>query len=299
MTVIRTGEVDMHTKEAKGILSAQNGMNLYRGCSHGCIYCDSRSKCYAMDHDFEDIEVKSNAVELLEEALRKKRNKCMIGTGSMSDPYIPLEMSLQHTRQCLELIANHGFGLSIQTKSDRILRDLDLFVRINEKAKCVVQLTLTTYDEDLCKILEPYVSTTHRRFEVLKTMRDHKIPTIVWMGPILPFINDTEENIRGLLRYCIEAKVYGVLFFGAGVTLREGDREYYYQKLDEHFPGLRDKYEKKYGLAYSVMSDQNESLTKIVKEECEKHGIVCDVEALFAYMHTFEAKPSVQQITLF
>ncbi len=289
----------MHTKEVKGILSTQNGMNLYRGCSHGCIYCDSRSACYAMDHDFEDIEVKSNALELLEEALRRKRTKCMIGTGSMSDPYIHLETVLQHTRRSLELIEKYGFDLAIQTKSDRILRDLDLLRKINEKAKCVVQLTLTTFDEDLCKILEPRVCTTKERFNVLKVMRDHAIPTIVWMGPILPFINDTEENIRGILNYCIEAKVYGVLFFGAGVTLREGDREYYYQKLDEHFPGLREKYEKKYGLAYSVMSDHNEKLTKIVKEECEKHGIVCDVESLFTYMHAFESKSSIQQISLF
>jgi len=185
------GAVRMHTKDTKGILSPQNGMNNYRGCSHGCIYCDSRSKCYSMDHDFEDIEIKRNAAELLEDALRRKRKKCMIATGSMSDPYIHLEEKILSIRKCLELIEQYGFGLAIQTKSDRILRDLDLLCKINEKSKCVVQMTLTTYEEELCRILEPYVSTTKRRFEVLKIMQEHHIPTVVWLDPILPFINDT------------------------------------------------------------------------------------------------------------
>ena len=181
----------MHFTEAKSILSAQNGMNIYRGCTHGCIYCDARSTCYQMDHVFEDIEVKINAPELLEQALRKKRKKCMIGTGAMSDPYLHLEKELQLTRRCLELIDEYGFGLAIQTKSDMILRDLDLLKRINQKTKCVVQMTLTTYDEKLCRILEPHVCTTARRIEVLNILKEEGIPTIVWMTPILPFINDT------------------------------------------------------------------------------------------------------------
>ena len=139
----------MHETEVKGILSAQNGINIYRGCTHGCIYCDSRSKCYQMHHDFEDIEVKLNASRVLEDALRRKRKKCMIGTGAMSDPYIHLEEKLGNTRKCIELIYSYGFGLAIQTKSARILRDLDLLKKINDKTKCVVQMTLTTYDEAL------------------------------------------------------------------------------------------------------------------------------------------------------
>lgn len=141
----------MHYVKAKGILSAKNGMNLYRGCTHGCIYCDSRSKCYHMEHDFEDIEIKENSLELLEDALRRKRKKCMIGTGAMTDPYIPLEMEEQKVRKSLELIYKYGFGFTVLTKSDRILRDLDLLKKINERAKCVVQMTLTTYNEELCK----------------------------------------------------------------------------------------------------------------------------------------------------
>ena len=181
----------MHFVDAKGILSSSNGMNIYRGCTHGCIYCDSRSKCYQMLHDFEDIEVKQNAPQLLEMALRSKRKKCMIGTGAMCDPYMHCVESLGLTRQCLELIDKYEFGVAIQTKSDRILRDLDLLKSINEKAKCVVQMTMTTYDVELCKLLEPNVCTTRRRFEVLKVMQENGIPTVVWLSPILPFINDT------------------------------------------------------------------------------------------------------------
>ncbi|NLO41007.1 MAG: radical SAM protein, partial [Ruminiclostridium sp.] len=179
----------MHYAEYKTILSPQNGMNLYRGCSHGCIYCDSRSVCYQIKHDFEDIEVKQNAVVILEEQLKRKRQPCMISTGAMSDPYIPLEQELQLTRQCIELIERYGFGLAIQTKSARILRDMDLLTAINKKTKCVVQMTLTTYDETLCRILEPNVSTTAERFAVLETFRDAGTPAVVWLSPILPFIN--------------------------------------------------------------------------------------------------------------
>ena len=188
-------------------------MNLYRGCTHGCIYCDSRSSCYQMSHDFEDIAVKENAPMLLEEALRKKRQLCMIGTGSMCDPYLHLEEQLRLTRRCLEIIEKYGFGLSILTKSDRILRDVDLLCRIQENAKCVVQMTLTTYDEKLCRILEPHVCTTRQRYHALKVMQSRHIPTVVWLSPILPFLNDTEQNLRGILEYCFDAGVKGILCF--------------------------------------------------------------------------------------
>jgi DNA repair photolyase len=234
--------VAMHLKEVKGILSASGGMNISRGCVHGCIYCDSRSKCYHIEHDFEDVEIKSNAPVLLENALKRKRKKCMVGTGAMSDPYIPLPENLANIRACLEIIDRYGFGLAIQTKSDLILRDLDLLLSINAKARCVVETTMTTFDEELCKIIEPNVCGTKRRFEVLKILRDNGIKTVVWLCPFLPFINDTEENLRGLLDYCIEAGVYGVLCWGIGLTLREGNREYFYSKLDEHFPGLKKVY---------------------------------------------------------
>ncbi len=289
----------MHFVTAKGILSAQNGINIYRGCTHGCIYCDSRSRCYQMNHDFEDIEVKQNAPELLEKALRSKRKKCMIGTGAMCDPYMHCEEQLGLTRKCIELIDRYGFGLSIQTKSDRILRDLELLRSINEKSKCVVEMTLTTYDEKQCKILEPNVCTTQRRFEVLQIMHENGIPTVVWLSPILPFINDTRENLEGILDDCVKAKVHGINCFGMGMTLREGNREYYYEALNKYFPGLRGKYHRKYGYAYEIASDRQRELMKLFHARCEENGILHEVGKVFDYLHEFPENKGYEQLSLF
>lgn len=288
----------MHEVNVKGILSAKNGMNIYRGCLHGCIYCDSRSLCYQMKHKFEDIEVKANAVELLENALRRKRNKCMIGTGAMSDPYMPIEEKLGNMRKCLEVIERYGFGVTMITKSTKVLRDLDLLKKINEKSKCVVQMTLTTYDEDLCRIVEPNVETTYEGFRALEILRDNGIPTVVWLCPILPFINDTEENIRGILDYCVRAKVKGIINFDMGVTLRDGNREYFYKKLDEHFPGLKEKYIRMYGNSYQLSSPNSRQLNMIYKSECIKNGIMCDVNECFEYLNKYEDKYGGEQISL-
>lgn len=288
----------MHFKEVKGILSASNGMNISRGCTHGCIYCDSRSKCYQIKHDFEDVEIKINAPALLENALGRKRKKCVVGTGAMSDPYIPIPENLANIRSCLEIIDKYGCGIAIQTKSDLILRDMDLLIKINKKAKCIVQTTLTTFDEDLCRIVEPNVCGTKRRYEVLKIMRKEGIQTIVWLCPFLPFINDTEENLRGLLDYCVDADVYGILCWGIGMTLRDGSRDYFHKKLDKHFPGLKDAYHKKYGYKYEITSGNNNKLMKLLRETCEKHGIVTGVDNLFEYMRAYEEK-EYRQIELF
>lgn len=287
----------MHNVNVKTILSAQNGMNLCRGCTHGCVYCDSRSKCYQFTHAFDDIEVKQNALELLEQALRSKRKRCMIGTGSMSDPYMPLERKLQLTRRSLALIDRYEFGAAVITKSDLVLRDLDLLTSINEKAKAVVQMTLTTFDEELCRIIEPNVCTTRRRFEVLCMLRDHSIPTVVWLTPILPYINDTRENLVGLLKYCIRAGVKGIVCFGMGMTLREGNREYYYAALDRHFPGLKARYRKEFGNAYEIVSPNHAELMRLFHEVCEKHGIMHDNEQIFAYLR--ELPERYEQMTLF
>lgn len=289
----------MHYKKVKSILSPTNNINIYRGCTHGCIYCDSRSKCYSFDHDFEDIEVKENALVLLEQRLISKKNKCIIRTGSMCDPYIPLERTVEYTRMSLELIYKYGFGLSIQTKSSDILRDLDLLKKINEKSKCVVQMTLTTYDESLCKIIEPNVSTTKERFEVLKTMRDNGIPTVVWMDPILPYINDSEENLRGILEYCVEANVKGIICFSIGLTLREGNRGYFYDKLDKHFPGLSQKYKYSYGNCYSAISKNNDKLMSIFYEVCKNNNIMYDIDEIFKYLNYFPIKNENEQLSLF
>ena len=289
----------MHFKNVKGILSSTNGMNLYRGCLHGCIYCDSRSECYCMDHDFEDVEVKANALELLENNLKRKRSKCMLATGSMSDPYIPLENELKHVRKALELAYKYGFGFTLITKSNRVLRDLDLLTAINNKTKCVVQMTLTTCDENLCKKIEPNVSTTKERVAVLKKLHEAGIPTVVWLCPILPFINDTKENIKGILDYCIEAKVYGIICFDMGVTLRKGNREYFYQQLDHLFPGMKEKYIKTYGVKYQLNSPNNNELMLLFHKMCQANGIVHDNNQIFDYLKKYENKHENIQLSLF
>ena len=287
----------MHYADYKTILSPQNGMNLYRGCTHGCIYCDSRSACYQMKHDFEDIEVKRDAPRILEGQLRRKRAPCMVGTGSMCDPYIHLEEELRVTRQCLELIERYGFGLTILTKSARILRDLDILKAINAKTKCVVQMTLTTFDEDLCRVIEPNVSTTAERVQALTLMRDNGIPTVVWLDPILPFINDTEENLRGLLEDCVRVHVRGIVCFGFGVTLREGDREYFYARLDEHFPGMKQRYIRAFGGAYECTSPNNARLWAIYEETCRRQGILWKPGDVFGYLNKFET--AQRQMSMF
>ena len=283
----------MHFVEARGILSGNGGhcgMNIYRGCTHGCIYCDSRSRCYQFTHPFEDIEVKRNAPELLEKALRSKREKCMIGTGAMSDPYMHCEEELKLTRRCLEIIRDNEFGLAIQTKSDRILRDIDLLDEINSRTKCVVQMTLTTYDDELCGIIEPNVCNTKRRIEVLQKMQERGIPTIVWLTPILPFINDTEENITAILNECARTGVKGVIDFGMGLTLREGDREYYYAALDKYFPGMKERYIERYGNAYELPSPNAGKLLKVFRSICRDKGIMSSPEACFGYMRELPDK---------
>lgn len=289
----------MHFVTAKSILSAKNGMNLYRGCLHGCIYCDSRSACYHMGHAFEDVEVKENALVLLEAALRRKRTKCMLGMGSMTDPYIPLEDELSYTRKALALAERYGFGITLITKSARVLRDLDLLQHVNEKAKCVVQMTLTTCDDGLCKQIEPNVSATSERVEALKRLHEAGIPTVVWLCPILPFINDTRENIQGILERCIEAGVRGIICFGMGLTLREGNREYFYSQLDRLFPHLKERYIRAYGAQYQLTSPRNAELMRLFHQTCETAGIMHDNARIFEYLSAFEGKNIPEQLKLF
>ena len=282
----------MHYVTAKGIFTSDYGINMYRGCTHGCIYCDSRSKIYQMNHKFEDIEVKENAIELLKRELIK-RKPCMIGTGAMTDPYIPLESRLEFVRKALQLVYRYGFGWACITKSDLVLRDIDLLRKINEKTKAVVQVTITTADDELCRLVEPNVCPTSRRVEVLNKLNEANIPTVVWLCPILPHINDTEENINAILDWCIDANVRGVLNMGMGLSLREGNREYFYEMLDERFPGVKEKYIDEFGDSYFIHSKDNRRLRSILRKRCEENGIMHNQDEIFSYMHEFPEK-SVQ-----
>lgn len=287
----------MHEVDAKALLTSWGGMNLYRGCAHGCVYCDSRSLCYRFTHPFEDIEVKRNAPELLEAILRGKRKRIMIGTGSMSDPYQPCEETLRLTRRCLEVIDRHGFGATVITKSDRVLRDIDLFDSIHRKAKAVLQMSLTVADDALSRILEPNVCPSSRRYEVLEEFQRRGIPTVVWMTPLLPFLTDTDENFERLMDWCLDAGVRGIICFNVGMTLREGNREYYYQTLDRHFPGLSDRYRATYGNAYEVVSEHSDRLMRRFHALCEARGVLHEPERCFAYLR--ELPEESAQMSLF
>ena len=280
----------MHFVQARSLLTKWNGMNIYRGCSHGCIYCDSRSECYQMKHPFEDIEVKENAPQLLENILRTKRKRIMIGTGSMSDPYQHCEEKLGLTGKCLSLIDRYEFGATVITKSDMVLRDIDIFDSINQKAKSVLQISLTVADDRLSRIIEPNVCTTTRRYEVLREFQKRDIPAVVWLSPLLPYLTDDEENLRTILGYCIDAGVKGIVCFGIGMTLRAGNREYYYNALDRHFPGLRREYQKRYGNSYEVSSPRGDRLMRLFHSTCEKYGIIHTPDDCFRYINEMPEK---------
>lgn len=297
--IIKSRSEIMHYVKAKSILSKNNGMNLYRGCNHGCIYCDSRSNVYNMQHDFEDIEVKENSLDLLKKALQKKKEKCMIGTGSMTDPYIPLESELEYIRKTLKLIHRYGHGFTCITKSDLVLKDLDLLKKINDESKVVIQMTLTCMDDEISRLIEPNVCPTSRRIEVLEILKQENIPTVVWLCPILPYITDTEENISSIIDACIKADVKGIICFGMGMTLRDGNREYYYKKLEENFPGIKEVYEKEFGDSYSISSPNNKELMKVFYKKTNEHKIMNKPDEIFEYLHDYPKKRKSKQTTLF
>lgn len=297
--IIKSRSEIMHYVKAKSILSKNNGMNLYRGCNHGCIYCDSRSNVYNMQHDFEDIEVKENSLDLLKKALQKKKEKCMIGTGSMTDPYIPLESELEYIRKTLKLIHRYGHGFTCITKSDLVLKDLDLLKKINDESKVVIQMTLTCMDDEISRLIEPNVCPTSRRIEVLEILKQENIPTVVWLCPILPYITDTKENISSIIDACIKADVKGIICFGMGMTLRDGNREYYYKKLEENFPGIKEVYEKEFGDSYSISSPNNKELMKVFYQKTNEHKIMNKPDEIFEYLHDYPKKRKSKQTTLF
>lgn len=243
-----------------------------------------------MEHLFEDIEIKENGIELLEQVLKTKRQPCMICTGSMSDSYIPLEIELNYTRKALEMIQRYGFGVTLHTKSDRVLRDIDILKQIQRQTKAVVQMTLTTYNDDLCRLIEPNVCVTSRRINALKEFQRAEIPTVVWLCPILPFINDSVENIRNIIAACAESGVKGIINFGMGLTLRDGNREYFYSQLDKHFPGLKDRYIRSFGNAYELPSPQSGELIDVFHQLCDQYGLWHDNQHIFHYLSHFEEK---------
>lgn len=289
----------MHPIETKSLLSPKGNMNLTRGCVHGCIYCDSRSDCYQMDHGFSDVAIKKNAISRLSEVLRHRRKKGMIGCGAMSDPYQPIPEVLALTRESIETVNRYGFGMTLITKSDLVLRDLDRISDLNQKTRFVLQMTLTCMDDELSRKIEPHVCPTSRRIEVLRQFRDAGVPTVVWLTPVLPFLTDTRENLEGILGACLEAEVSGILWFGAGVTLRSGNREYFYQELDRSFPGMKERYMRAFGESYVCSSPNHRDLDALVRSFCQKHQILYRPEEIFSWLREFPESKNEEQLTFF
>ena len=270
-------------------------MNLYRGCSHRCIYCDSRSNCYHIDN-FDIVRGKENALSILEQELSKKKELGVVGIGSMSDTYNPKELQYEQTRGALKLISKYGFGVSIDTKSDLILRDIDLLKEINSKNNVIIKFTITTPNDELSRIIEPNVCVSSKRFQAIKELSDNGIFVGVMMNPVLPFITDKEEDIKELVRLAYH---YGAKFIHTymGMTLRENGRDYYFDKLEQSFTGLKDKYIKYYGDRYNCIIPNYKRLYKMFTDECDKYGILYDMKNIIkAYKKEIKSN---EQITLF
>jgi DNA repair photolyase len=269
-------------------------MNIYKGCCHGCIYCDSRSRCYQVDN-FDTVRAKLDSTDMIDRELKSKIKKGVIGTGAMSDPYNPFEKKYKLTREALKLIDKYRFGVAIDTKSSLITRDIDILKDIKDHSPTIAKITITTWDDKISKIVEPNVSSSSERFESIRKLSESGIYTGILMGPMLPFIEDTKENVMGIVNLAYEN---GAKFISThpGLTLRDNQREWYYNKLDEIFPNLKHKYIKTYGDRYDCLSPKYKELMYIFKEECAKKNILYKMEDIIdAYKKSYETT----QISLF
>lgn len=295
MDFIKAKTILTKVKDGTNWFGIDYNINLYKGCSHGCIYCDSRSNCYHID-DFDRVRGKENALLILEKELSKKRKKGVIGIGAMSDTYNPYEKYYQQTRGALQLISKYGFGVSIDTKSDLILRDIELLKEINCKNNVIVKFTITTPYDSLSKKIEPNVCSSSKRMAAIKILSDNGIFVGILMNPVLPFITDKEEDIKQLVKIASKS---GARFIHTymGMTLRENQRDYYYNMLDRHFVGLKDIYRKYYGEKYYCDVLDYQKLYKVFTDECHKYGILYRMEDIIeAYKK--ETK-KYEQLTLF
>lgn len=278
----------MRSIKAKSILQKAGGnsnlwfgidynINLYKGCPHGCIYCDSRSECYQIDH-FDEVRIKENEIDILNKELQSKKKKGVVGIGAMSDTYNPFEKNLEITRQALQLLNFYHFGVSIDTKSDLVVRDIDI---LKQMKNVIIKFTVTTADDELCKKIEPYVCVSSARFKAMKALSDEGIFTGILFTPILPFITDQEENIKAMIRLSYEhgAKFIYSMF---GVTLRANQRDYYYQQLDRLFPGLKAKYQQSFGNSYMCGIQNYSHLKQVFVSECQKYGLLYKMKDIIA-----------------
>jgi len=295
MKFVKTKTILTKVKYGNSWFGIDYNMNLYRGCMHGCIYCDSRSNCYHIEN-FDIVRGKENALSILEQELSKKKEKGVIGIGAMSDTYNPNELKYEETRKALKLILKYGFGVSIDTKSDLIMRDIDLLKEINAKNNVIIKFTITTPYDKQSKMIEPHVCVSSKRLAAIKTLSQNGIFVGILMNPVLPFITDKEEDIKELVRLAYENGAKFIYTY-MGMTLRENQREYYFDKLEEHYLGLKEKYIKYYWNRYNCTVPNSKRLYKIFTEECDKYGILYNMKDIIA-AYKKEIKKS-EQTTLF
>lgn len=270
-------------------------MNLYRGCSHDCIYCDSRSNCYHID-EFDIVKEKENSLLILEKELSNQKKTGVVGIGAMSDTYNPQELKYEQTRGALKLLSKYDFGVSIDTKSDLILRDIDILKEINKRNNCIVKFTITTPNDELSRIIEPHVCVSSRRLKAIKKLNENGIYTGIMLNPVLPFITDNEDDVKKLVKLAYEHQAKFIHTY-MGMTLRENQRDYYYDKLDKYFPGLRNKYISTYKDNYICNPTNSRKLYQVFIKECEKYGILYKMEDIIADYK--KNNKSDEQISLF
>lgn len=294
MDYIASKSITSGYRESNEWFGINYNMNIYKGCCHGCIYCDSRSECYGIEN-FDIVRIKENSSEIIRRELKSKRKKGVVGTGAMSDPYNPFEKKFSLTRDALEIIDSNGFGAAIATKSDLITRDIDILKRIKKHSPVLCKITITTADDDLCKKIEPNVAVTSKRFEAVRKLSQEGIFTGILLMPILPFINDTEENIINIVRL---AKENGAKFIypAFGVTLRSNQRDYFFNMLDKSFPGVKDKYIKSFGNEYRCSSPNARNLYKVFTNECRRLGLLYNMEDI---IYGYKREYNNEQLSLF
>lgn len=273
---------------------ADYNMNLYKGCSHGCIYCDSRSECYRIEN-FDEVRMKKEVITLLHKELKGKKKKGVISIGAMSDTYNPLEKQYELTRKALQLIEQYGFGVSLETKSNLITRDIDLFKKIQKHHDCIVKMTITCVDDTLSSMIEPHVCPSSTRFNAIKEMSEQGLYVGILFTPMLPFITDSEEHIKEMVKKAYENKAHFIYSYQA-VTLRDRQKEHYYTKLDQLFPGLSSKYRTIYRNHYMCNAINHKKLKKIFEQECKKYGLLYRMEDIIKAYKTYK-EPT--QLSLF
>ncbi|UCF10798.1 MAG: radical SAM protein [Candidatus Bipolaricaulota bacterium] len=263
------------------------GFNLYRGCAHRCIYCDSRSACYGIDAFDHEVLVKENAIELLERELATKRRRGIVGTGSMNDPYQPVERETRLARRALSTLARYGFGVHVITKSDLVVRDVDLLKRLG-RDRAVVSVTITTVDDALAALLEPHAPAPSRRLSALRNLAGEGIETRVTMMPVLPFLEDKEENVLAVVDAAASVGVQTIIAW-FGVTLRDRQRAFFFRQLDRRFPGVRAEYVRRFGARYECLCDNAAALREAFERACADRGIATTLP---------EAAPPAKQLDL-